>query len=189
LVGYEIHYTATAMEHLRGFTARERATIMDAVDEQLRHQPEVPTRHRKRMRPNPIAPWELRIGDHRVFYDLERAIEEESGSAVVVLAIGLKAGNRIFDRRGGIRAMKLIEVAQATKALGQYARELQEEPLVLTQDGHAVAALMPIDDADLESISLSLSPKFLAMIERSREERRNGESFSADEVRRELGVE
>jgi mRNA-degrading endonuclease RelE of RelBE toxin-antitoxin system len=83
-VEYEIHYTATAVGHLRSLSARERATIMDAVDEQLRHQPDVPTRHRKRMRPNPIAHWELRIGDHRVFYDLERTAEEELESLVVV---------------------------------------------------------------------------------------------------------
>jgi antitoxin (DNA-binding transcriptional repressor) of toxin-antitoxin stability system len=82
--------------------------------------------------------------------------------------------------------MRTIEIDQATNALGQYARELEQEPLVLTQDGHVVAALMPIDDADLESISLSFNPKFLAMIESSREERRNGESSSADEVRRQL---
>ena len=44
---------------------------MDAVDDHLRHQPDVPTRHRKRMRPNALAPWELRVGDYRVFYDVE----------------------------------------------------------------------------------------------------------------------
>ncbi len=85
--------------------------------------------------------------------------------------------------------MKKIEVTQATNSLGQYARELEEEPLVLTEDGHAIAALLPIDDADLESIALSLSPKFQALIEHAREEYRNGASLSSDEVRRELGIE
>jgi antitoxin (DNA-binding transcriptional repressor) of toxin-antitoxin stability system len=85
--------------------------------------------------------------------------------------------------------MKTIEVSQATNTLGQYARELEEEPLVLTQDGHPIAALMPIDPADLESIALSLSPKFQTLIEGSREEYRTGASLSADEVRRQLGIE
>jgi hypothetical protein len=39
--------------------------------------------------------------------------------------------------------MKTIEVTQATNSLGQYARELEQEPLVLTEGGHAIAALFP----------------------------------------------
>ena len=85
--------------------------------------------------------------------------------------------------------MRKIKFAQSTNSLGQYARQLEEEPLILTKNGHAIAALLPIDDADLESIALSLSSKFQAMIEHAREEHRNGASRSADEVRRELGIE
>ncbi len=84
--------------------------------------------------------------------------------------------------------MKKIEIAEATKPLSQYARELQEEPLVLTEGGRAIAALLPIDDADVESMALSLNPKFQALIEHAREEYRSGASLSADEVRRELGL-
>jgi mRNA-degrading endonuclease RelE of RelBE toxin-antitoxin system len=77
-------------------SARDRTTLVDAVDDQLRHQPDVPTRRRKRMRPNPVAPWELRVGDYRVFYDLEPGAEEAGEPEVVVLAIGLKTRNRIW---------------------------------------------------------------------------------------------
>jgi antitoxin (DNA-binding transcriptional repressor) of toxin-antitoxin stability system len=84
--------------------------------------------------------------------------------------------------------MKTIEVSQATNSLGEYARELEQEPLVLTEGGHAIAALFPIDDDDLESLALSLSPKFQALIERARAEYRNGASLSADDARRELGI-
>jgi hypothetical protein len=41
-----------------------------------------------------------------------------------------------------------------------YAREFDQDPLVLTEGGHAIAALVPLDDEDLESLALSLSPKF-----------------------------
>jgi len=84
--------------------------------------------------------------------------------------------------------MKRIEVTQATNSLGEYACELEQEPLVLTKAGHAIAVLLPIDDDDLESLALSLSPKFQAMIERARAEYRNSASLSADDVRRELGI-
>jgi hypothetical protein len=85
--------------------------------------------------------------------------------------------------------MKKIDVSQAMNSLGQYARELEQEPLVLTDGGHAIAALLPIDDADLDSVTLSLDPKFQRMIEGARTEHRNGASKSAAEVRRELGTE
>jgi hypothetical protein len=44
------------------------------------------------MRPNPIAPWELRIGNLRVYYD----IEEQPESRVTVLAVGKKLRNQVI---------------------------------------------------------------------------------------------
>lgn len=66
--------------------------VFDAVDEQLGHEPTVETRNRKPMRPNPLAPWELRIGVLRVYYD----VQEEPEKVVTVLAIGIKVRNRVF---------------------------------------------------------------------------------------------
>jgi mRNA-degrading endonuclease RelE of RelBE toxin-antitoxin system len=76
-------------------TARQRAIVFDAVDEQLGNQPAVETRNRKPMRPNPVAPWELRIGDLRVYYD----IQEEPEPRVTIVAVGIKVRNRV--RIGG----------------------------------------------------------------------------------------
>ena len=58
----------------------------------------------------------------------------------------------------------------------------------MTEGWHAVAALLPIDDADLESMVLSLNPRFQAVIERARAESREGRGLSPDEVHRELGM-
>lgn len=44
------------------------------------------------MRPNPLAPWELRVGELRVYYD----VEEQPERLVVVLAIGVKDRNRVM---------------------------------------------------------------------------------------------
>ena len=57
----------------------------------LAHDPAVETRNRKPMRPNPLAPWELRIGNIRVYYD----IEEEPERIVVILAVGIKERNLV----------------------------------------------------------------------------------------------
>ena len=86
----------SSLDHLRSLSARERAIVLDSEDEQLRHEPEVPTRNRKPMRPNPLAPWELRLGDLRVFYDLRPAADEETESEVVILAVGRKVGNQFW---------------------------------------------------------------------------------------------
>jgi hypothetical protein len=83
--------------------------------------------------------------------------------------------------------MKRIDISEATGSLGQYVREL-DGPLVLTDGGQPIAALMPIDDADLETIALGSNPKFLAVIEQARAQSRAGAGLSPDEVRRELGL-
>jgi len=88
---YRIEYSPDAEEHLRFLTARQRAVVLDTVDEQLTHQPTVETRNCKPMRPNPLAPWELRIGKLRVYYD----VEEEPEWAVYVRAVGIKERNRV----------------------------------------------------------------------------------------------
>jgi hypothetical protein len=64
---------------------------LDTVDEQLMHQPTVETRNRRPMRPNPLAPWELRVGQLRVYYD----IEEEPEMVVHIRAVGIKERNRV----------------------------------------------------------------------------------------------
>ncbi len=43
------------------------------------------------MRPNPLAPWELRLGELRVYYD----VEYEPEPTVYINAVGTKRGNRV----------------------------------------------------------------------------------------------
>jgi mRNA-degrading endonuclease RelE of RelBE toxin-antitoxin system len=90
-VAYRIRYTADAEQHLRGLNAAQRSLVLNTVDRQLRHQPTSETRNRKPMRPTAIAPWELRIRNLRVFYD----VLEEPEQVVVVHAIGTKVRNRV----------------------------------------------------------------------------------------------
>ena len=70
-------------------TARERTTVLDAIGRQLLHEPLKETRQRKPLRPNPVAPWELRVGQLRIFYEVAGA---ESG-VVRILAVGRKRRN------------------------------------------------------------------------------------------------
>jgi mRNA-degrading endonuclease RelE of RelBE toxin-antitoxin system len=91
-VSYTIQYSPETEEHLAALTARQRSMVFDAVDEQLMHQPSVETKNRKPMRPNPLAPWELRIGKLRVYYDVEEVPEK----LVTILAVGIKERSRVW---------------------------------------------------------------------------------------------
>jgi antitoxin (DNA-binding transcriptional repressor) of toxin-antitoxin stability system len=83
--------------------------------------------------------------------------------------------------------MKTLEVAQATAPLAEYAGDVKNEPLILTINGKPVAALVPIENADLETVTLSTHPQFLALIERSRGRQKTAGGISSAEMRRRLG--
>lgn len=87
-MAHEIDFSEDAERHLDRLTARERGILLDAIDEQLIHQPTQQTRRRKRLRPNPLATWELRVGDFRVFYNVE-----EERNTIVIIAVGIKEHN------------------------------------------------------------------------------------------------
>lgn len=80
---------------MRALPARQRASCLRAIDIHLSDEPLAETRNRKPMRPNPLAPWELRVGSLRIYYE----VEETPEPVVVVLAVGVKERNRV--RIGG----------------------------------------------------------------------------------------
>ena len=84
--------------------------------------------------------------------------------------------------------MKTLEMAKATASLAEYARDVNKEPVIVTVDGKPVAALMPIENADLETVTLSTHPQFIALIERSRARQKAEGGISNLEMRRRLGV-
>ncbi len=80
--------------------------------------------------------------------------------------------------------MKVIEKTDATRPLAEYADEIAAGPLVLTSQGDPVAVLVSIENADLETVSLSTNRKFLGLIERSEKRARTEGGISAEEMRR-----
>jgi hypothetical protein len=79
-MAYEIRSAASVKKHLKALTARERATVLEEIERQLAHEPLVETRRRKPLRPNPVAPWELRIGALPYTMMLEKVNQMLSGS-------------------------------------------------------------------------------------------------------------
>ena len=99
-MAFEIQFAESVTEHLRALTPAERARVLDAVARQLVHEPLAETRNRKPLRPNPVAPWELRVGSLRVFYE----VASDTPKFVRVLAIGKKTRSVL---RIGRREIKL----------------------------------------------------------------------------------
>jgi hypothetical protein len=80
--------------------------------------------------------------------------------------------------------MKVIEKDSAQESLANYVDHIGDTPLMITEGGKPVAVLIPTDDADAETIALSLDPKFRALIERSRQHDLTEKRLSSEEVRR-----
>jgi mRNA-degrading endonuclease RelE of RelBE toxin-antitoxin system len=95
---YEIRFSIGVATDLKGLRASHRRRIVDAVHQKLSHQPLVPTKHvkllRKLLPPFEAVPpiWQLRVGDYRVFYDVD-----EAGRTVLVRAVRRKPPHRTTE--------------------------------------------------------------------------------------------
>ena len=83
-MAFHITITADAESQWRALPARQRRLLEAAIQARLVEQPTVPTKAVKRLRPNPLAEFELRVGDLRVLYNVE-------GAEVVLLVVGARS--------------------------------------------------------------------------------------------------
>ena len=93
---YEVKYAEDVSKDLKELTAFKRKEILDRIHEELLNEPTRETRNKKVLA-DVEPPWpfkdplrELRVGDYRVFYDVDSASQE-----VHVLAVGVKDRNRL----------------------------------------------------------------------------------------------
>lgn len=91
-MAYEIEFAQAVKEHVKSLKAYQCARVLDEIEKQLVYEPLTETRNRKPLRPNPIAPWKLCVGELRVFYD----VSLDEPDIVQVLAIGRKIGNKLY---------------------------------------------------------------------------------------------
>ncbi len=90
---YKIEITEDAKIDLSFFKAYERKIILASIREQLSYEPLKETRNQKKLRENPIAPWELRIGKYRIFYEVRNDIV-----TVGIISVGKKEHNVLYIR-------------------------------------------------------------------------------------------
>ena len=90
---YDIEYTLEAIVDLKSFRKYQQQLIVAQITQQLSYEPAQETRNRKRLRPNSVAEFELRITRFRVFYDVD-----ENKNLVKIEAVGYKEGSRLLIR-------------------------------------------------------------------------------------------
>ena len=95
---YDIRYAEGIAEDLRRLRRAQRTLVLDRIDAQLTYQPTEQTRNRKILvglvppweQEEPV--WELRIGQFRVFYDVD-----ETEATVVIRAIRHKPPHKTTE--------------------------------------------------------------------------------------------
>ena len=91
-MGYRITLTESAKQDIAYFNTHEQRLIVAGIIAHLKADAEIRTRKKKPLRPNPIAPWELRVDKYRVFYSIEPE------SVVKIVAVGHKVHNDLLIR-------------------------------------------------------------------------------------------
>jgi mRNA-degrading endonuclease RelE of RelBE toxin-antitoxin system len=91
-MAYAVIYSPEAVDHLSSLQKTDQVMVVNEVEQQLSHEPTLATRKRKLLRPNLLAPWQLRIGDIRVFY----SVQDEPDPVVTIKAIGKKIHNELW---------------------------------------------------------------------------------------------
>lgn len=87
-----------------------------------------------------------------------------------------------------IDMLPTIDIAEAPTLLAEYVADPKKGPVIVTVNGHPLFVVLPVPGADVESISVSLNPKFNEIIERSRRRHDREGGISSEEMRRRLGL-
>ena len=88
---FSITITQEAEKQFKFLSMREQRNLQSAIQARLRDRPTQLSRAVKKLRPNPLAQFELRAGDLRALYNVE-----PEKSEVVLLVIGKKVGNKLI---------------------------------------------------------------------------------------------
>lgn len=84
--------------------------------------------------------------------------------------------------------MKQIELTPDLP-LDRVIQEAQDEDVVLTRQGHAVALLGGFDDDDLYWYAREQDPEFQASLKNAREQAAQGQTVALQDLKKQLGIE
>jgi len=178
---FQIEFTSDAVDDLRTFRKSEQRTIFDQIGEQLSYEPEVDTRNRKKLRPNDVAKYELRIGKYRVFYDVD-----EQAQTVKNRSDWLQGGKPFVYTWQGVRFMKTVHVSTKAKTVTRLLKKAKKGGLILrSPEGHEFI-LAEIDDFDRE---IELTRQNKALMKLLDERGKQTKTLKSGDVKEQLGIE
>jgi hypothetical protein len=120
-------------------------------------------RGENQLRPSPLAPWELRIGDFRVFYEVS------TEGFVRVLAIS-QGPQRVVRARQKGRDMKRIDLTKGHHSLNEVLTCAKSETVLIPSASGEDFVLEPADEFDREVATLGAGEKFTPFLDaRSKE--------------------
>ena len=79
---------------------------------------------------------------------------------------------------------RTVELTEATQPLAEYAQQVDDGVIIVTSNGRPIAAVVALPNTDAETVALSQSPQFLAIIERSRARQTREGGISSLDMRR-----
>lgn len=78
--------------------------------------------------------------------------------------------------------MKLASVAEMKARFSAFLKASEGEPVIVTRNGKPVAVLVGVhDEEEIERLLMAYSPRLRAILDRSRQEIKEGDSLSHDE--------
>ena len=89
---FSIRFTPSADRDLDHFRAHQQRIVTAGIKRYLRDDADIESKKRKRLETNELAPWELKLGDFRVFYRIEKP------DVVKIVAVGHKVHNDLYIR-------------------------------------------------------------------------------------------
>ena len=121
---FEIKFTEEAAEDLEVFSELEQKQVVRAIEAQLTFDAANEDGFRKRLQPFGPAEWEMRIGNIRVFYDVEYDMSEVKIESIGKTFFGRNSTHDDFGEE--------IEITRATTALITLLKERAGFPAALS---------------------------------------------------------
>jgi hypothetical protein len=81
--------------------------------------------------------------------------------------------------------MKKLDLTEAIAPFAAYVKNF-DDGLIITFRGVSLAALVPLDNVDYETVALSTDPGFIELLERSRKRLREEGGIPLEEIWREF---
>ncbi len=176
----EIRYAGEAVGDLRGMRSFDRQQVLDTIEVHLRHQPTFVSKSRIKAMVQPFwSQYRLRIGDFRVYYDVNA---DDRG--VNVLRVLMKNDD---SNAGGIAVKTVTWMENAS--WDEVLRQAAEEDVIVLRDGHPLVLMTPFDEDDLAWYARERDPAFLESLAKARRQVEQGKTVSHENLKKELGLD